>query len=533
MLTMPTSRTIPALLDEMAVRFPAHEALVGNGQRYTYASLRQEVRAFAKGLHALGVRKGDKVAILMGNKPEWIVADFAICLLGGIMVAVNTWATVRELQHILLHSDSTMLIATDRYLKYDYFAMLEELEPLAATMPLMQRVIHVGTRPYRDSLSFADVFARGRDVPDATIDAAQSAIDPQDLAYILYTSGSTSTPKGVQLQHYALIENMWHIGERMHVTQHDRLWLAVSLFWGLGCENALFNLMTHGGCVVLQESFEPGEALRIISGERCTIFYGMPNMVQAMTEHPDRAKYDLSSLRAGGTLGTPEQLQRVVDLGVKDFSTIYGLTESYGNCTVADGLDPLEIRIATVGRPLPGVDLRIIDVETGREQPRGTVGEVRLKGYVTVGYYKDEDKNREAFDANGYFRTGDLGLLDENDNLYFRGRLKEMIKTGGINVAPVEVEESLLRHPDVKLAFVTGVPDAVRDEVIAAVIVRHDGRAVDAPALTEHCRRELASYKVPRLITFVNETDLPLTTTGKLQKNRLADFFRRNDARSA
>ena len=370
-----------------------------------------------------------------------------------------------------------MLIATDRYLKYDYFAMLDELEPLAQAMPLMKRIVHVGTRPIATRFLSPTCSRAGATfrMPRSTPRRTRST--RQDVAYILYTSGSTSTPKGVQLQHYALIENMWHIGERMHVTQHDRLWLAVSLFWGLGCENALFNLMTHGGCVVLQESFEPGEALRIISEERCTIFYGMPNMVQAIAEHPDRPKYDISCLRAGGTLGTPEQLQRVVDLGVKDFSTIYGLTESYGNCTVADGLDPLELRIATVGRPLPGVDLRIIDPETGKEQPRGTVGEIRLKGYVTIGYYKDEDKNREAFDANGYFRTGDLGFLDENDNLYFRGRLKEMIKTGGINVAPVEVEESLLRHPAVKLAFVTGVPDAVRDEVIAAVIVRHDGRA--------------------------------------------------------
>ena len=528
MLTMPTSRTIPALLDEIAARFGAHEALVGGGQRYTYASLRDEVRAFAKGLHALGIAKGDKVAILMGNKPEWIIADLAICLIGGIMVAVNTWVTSRELQHILRHSDTTLLIASDRYLKYDYFAMLEELEPHAKAMPLLRQVVHVGTRRYRDSIAFQDVYARGRDVADAVIDRTADAVDPRDVAYILYTSGSTSTPKGVQLQHYALIENMWHIGERMHVTAEDRLWLAVSLFWGLGCENALFNLMTHGGCVVLQESFEPGEALRLVSTERCTIFYGMPNMVQAIAEHPDRAKHDISCLRAGGTLGTPEQLRRVVDLGVTEFSTIYGLTESYGNCTVADGHDPLEVRIATVGRPLPGVDLRIIDPESGREQPRGTVGEIRLKGYVTIGYYKDADKNREAFDAAGYFRTGDLGFLDQAGYLYFRGRLKEMIKTGGINVAPVEVEESLLRHPAVKLAFVTGVADARRDEVIAAVIVRHDGQSVDEPALTAHCRRELAAYKVPRRIVFVNETDLPLTTTGKLQKNRLAEFFTRD-----
>jgi fatty-acyl-CoA synthase len=532
---MPTSRSIPALLDELARRFPEREALVGGHRRYTYASLRSEVRAFAKGLHALGVAKGDKVAILMGNKPEWIIADLAICVLGGIMVAVNTWVTSRELQHILAHSDSTLLIASDRYLKYDYFAMLDQLEPLAQSIPLLRQVVHLGPRSYRGSIAFQDVFKQGRSVDDAVIDRASDAVDPRDVAYILYTSGSTSTPKGVQLQHYALIENMWHIGERMHVTEQDRLWLAVSLFWGLGCENALFNLMTHGGCVVLQESFEPGEALRIISDERCTIFYGMPNMVQAIAEHPDRAKYDISCLRAGGTLGTPEQLRRIVDLGVKEFSTIYGLTESYGNCTVADGHDPLEIRFATVGRPLPGVDLRIIDAETGKEQPCGTVGEIRLKGYVTIGYYKDEDKNREAFDANGYFRTGDLGFLDDAGYLHFRGRLKEMIKTGGINVAPVEVEESLLRHPAVKLAFVTGVPDARRDELIAAVIVCHNGKSVDELALTEHCRRELAAYKVPRRIAFVNEIDLPLTTTGKLQKNRLVEFFTRDaqaDARA-
>lgn len=524
---MPASRTIPGLIDELAARFPDREALVGGGRRFTYASLREEVRAVAKGLAALGVRKGDKVAILMGNRPEWIVADLAICGLGGVMVAVNTWVTSRELRHVLAHSDATVLIAADRYLKYDYFAMLAELEPLAAALPLMRRIVHVGARPYRGSLSWHDLVAGGRGVADATIDAAAAAVDPADVAYILYTSGSTSTPKGVQLQHYALIENMWHLGNRMHVTEHDRLWLAVSLFWGLGCENALFNLLTHGGCVVLQESFEPGEALRLIAQERCTLFYGMPNMVQAMYEHPDRPNHDISAMQRGGTLGTPEQLQRIVDLGVTRFSTIYGLTESYGNCTVNDADAPFATKVATVGKPLPGVDLRIVDPESGAEQPRGEVGEIRLKGYVTIGYYKDADKNREAFDANGYFRTGDLGFLDEDGYLHFRGRLKEMIKTGGINVAPVEVEECLLRHPDVKLAFVTGVPDARRDEAIAAVVVPREGAGADAAALMEHCRRELAAYKVPRLISFVREADLPLTVTGKLQKNRLQEFFAR------
>ena len=185
---------------------------------------------------------------------------------------------------------------------------------------------------------------RGNTVPDAEIERAAQAIDPKDVAYLLYTSGSTSTPKGVQLQHYALIENMWQIGERMHVTERDRLWLAVSLFWGLGCENALFNLLTHGGCVVLQEHFEPKEALRLISAERCTLFYGTPNMAQALFDHPDRHNYDLTCLRSGGTIGSPEQIMRVVELGAREICNIYGLTETYGNCCVTDAAEPLAIR---------------------------------------------------------------------------------------------------------------------------------------------------------------------------------------------
>jgi len=385
----------------------------------------------------------------------------------------------------------------------------------------------VGARSYRDSISFNDVYARGRTVPDAEIEHAARAIDPKDVAYLLYTSGSTSTPKGVQLQHYALIENMWQIGERMHVTEHDRLWLAVSLLWGLGCENALFNLLTHGGCVVLQESFEPGEALRIIGEERCTLFYGTPNMAQALSEHPYRQAHDLSSLRSGGTVGTPQQIKRVVDLGAREICNIYGLTETYGNCTVTDAAEPLDIRLASVGRPLPGVDLRIVDPGTGNVLPQGQVGEIRVKGYVTVGYYKDAEKNRAAFDAGGYFVTGDLGFLDAEGRLYFRGRIKEMIKTGGINVAPVEVEEMLMAHPAVKLACVTGVPDPQRDEVVAALIVCQPGQRVEEADLLALCRRQLAAYKIPRMMKFISEAELPLTVTGKLQKNRLAEFFTR------
>jgi fatty-acyl-CoA synthase len=526
-IQMPDSRTIPALLAEQAARYGDRDVLIGGDQRYTYSSLQKAVRDFAKGLSALGIGRGSRVAILMGNKPEWIVADLAICSLGGIMVAVNTWVTARELAYILKHSDADALVFADAFLKYDYVAMLGELEPHAESMPKLKTLIHLGARGYKGSIPFETVPGLGRDVPDQVLDDAAAAIDPQEVTYLLYTSGSTSTPKGVQLQHYALIENMWNLGNRMHVTHEDRLWLAVSLYWGLGCENALFNLLTHGGCVVLQEHFEPGEALRLIHEERCTLFYGTPNMAQAMHEHPDRPNRDLTCLRSGGATGSPEQFQRILDLGASEICHIYGLTESYGNCNVTDGkLDPRDKVYASVGRPLDGVIQRIADPETNIEVPQGQIGEIQIKRYVTIGYYKDEDKNREAFTPDGYFRTGDFGFVDEEGYLYFRGRIKEMIKTGGINVSPAEVEEILMRQTGVKLAFVVGVPDAVRDEVIGAVIVP----SADIPegfrkTLDAALRKELAAYKMPRLYHFLDERDLPLTSTGKVQKNRFADFF--------
>ena len=523
--TMPASRTIADLIDELAQRFPEREALVGSGQRYTYRQLRAEVRRVARALHALGVRRGDKVAILMGNRPEWLIADFAITLLGGVMVGANTWASARELEYILAHSDSRMLITVDRFLKYDYRALLQALEPHRERLPRLERIVCVADDAPAGWLRYADLGTFAARATEAAIDAAQRSVAPQDVAYLLYTSGSTSLPKGVQLQHYALIENMWQIGERQRVTEHDRLWLAVSLFWGLGCENALFNILTHGGCVVLQEHFEASESLALIERERCTLFYGTPNMAQALHEHPDRPARDLSSLRGGATIGTPEQIMRVVELGAREICNIYGLTETYGNCNVTDAADPLEQRLASVGRPLAGVDQRIVEPQTGKVLPPGEVGEIRVKGYVTPGYYKDPERSAESFDEHGYFRTGDLGFADPDGALHFRGRIKEMVKTGGINVAPVEVEEILMTHPGVHVAYVTGVPDAQRDEVLAALVVPKPGAALSAEQLRDFCRESLAAYKVPRLFRFVAETELPLTTTGKLQKNRLASTF--------
>ena len=534
-VSIPISRTIPALLEEQAGRFGELEVVVGGKERYTYKTLRAAVRAFAKGLSSLGIGKGSRVAILLGNQPEWIIADLAVCRLGAIMVSVNTWVTARELAYILNHSDADTLIFTDRFLKYDYAAMLKELEPHRESIPKLKRFIHVTENGYRDSIPFHAIYERGRGLADEDLDKAAEAIHPEDIAYLLYTSGSTSTPKGVQLQHYGLIENMWNLGNRMHVVPGDRLWLAVSLYWGLGCENSLFNILTHGACIVLQEHFDAGEALRLIEAERCTLIIAMANMIQAMVEHPDRAKRDLSSLRSGGMVGTPEQIQRAVQLGAKEVCHIYGLTETYGNCNVSDGrLDPPDKVFASVGRPLDGVVQRIVNPETLEPCKLGEVGEVQIKRFVTIGYYKDEEKNREAFTPDGYFRTGDLGFVDKDGYLYFRGRIKEMIKTGGINVAPAEVEDLLMQQKGVRIAYVVGIPDAVRDELVGAVVIadRRDKRGLEQE-LHAALKTSLAAYKLPKRYCFVAEDDLPLTTTGKVQKNRLVELFDKKNTQDA
>lgn len=520
----PTSRTVAGLLAEMAVRFPDREAIVDARRRLTFAQWRLESRRIAKGLYALGVRRGDHVAILAGNVAEWLIVDFAIASLGATMVSVNTWATRRELGYLLEHSDAKVLVHADQYLGMNYVDVFTEMRAAGEWPDRLEHAVCLGECPPW-AIPYHELEGRGAEISDETIDTCERAVQPADVACLLYTSGSTSMPKGVPLQHYGLVENMWSIGERQHLTENDRLWLAVSLFWALGCENALFALLTHGGCIVLQTSFDAREALELIERERCTVFYGTPNMSVALMEHPDRASFDLSTLRTGVTIGTPEQIQLVIDLGATEVCNVYGLTETYGNAAVMDGQVDPEFRVRSVGTLLPGNEAKIVDPETGRELPQGEVGEIRVRGYVMEGYYKAPDKNAEAFDADGYFLTGDLGFFDEDGYLFFRGRHKEMIKTGGINVAPVEVEEILVSHDAVAQAYVVGLADDERDEIVAAVIIQEPGTEFDEQEMRAYCRERMASYKVPRRYRLASEDELPLTSTRKLQKLRLHELF--------
>lgn len=536
MTRMPVSRTIPALLDEQAKNFSHREAIVAGAQRLSYMALRTEVRRAAKGLMALGIQSGDHVAILMGNRVEWVLAFLALQQLGATTVGLNTWATPREMEHVLAHAEVTCLIAVDQFRRNDYRAMIAGMQARNTVLPRLRHTIWVAadatsanaesTAPAgQEGMSWDTMVALGQDIVDARIDAAGSAVHADDVAMLLYTSGSTASPKGILLQQGKWIQNAFEIGERQQVTDADRLWLAVSLFWSFGCVNALPNLLTHGGCVVLQEHFNAGEALSLIEHERCTLLYGTPNMVQALVEHADRAKHDLTTLRSGAMIGSPEQLMGAVKLGASQICNVYGLSETYGNCTVVDAGEPLSVRLQSVGTPLPGVNLRICHIETGVPIPVGEVGEIRVQGPLFSAYYKDEEKTREAFDAQGFFCTGDLGTLDMQGRLYYRGRLKEMVKSGGINIAPIEVEETLMRHPAVRSAYVIGLPDPSLDEILVAIVILNPASSVTTEELSLFCKKELAAYKVPARFRFATDDELPLTTTGKLQKMKLKSLL--------
>ena len=520
----PRSRTLPQLLDEMASRQPQREFIVGAETRLSYAETRARVRRLAQGLYRLGVRRGEKVALLMNNRTEWLLVDFAVTLLGATLVPISTWSRARELAYVLNHCDAITFITVDRFLGQDYLAMLAEIgAPGSDRLPQLRRVVSVGEERPAGMVPFEDVWNMGADVSEATLDACQHAVGPDDVAYILYTSGTTSTPKGVQLQHRGLIENTWHIGERQHLGPGDRMWMGISLFWSFGCLNALLAVMTHGGCIVLQEHFDAAAALALIERERCTVYYGTPNIALALWEHPDRARRDLSSLRTGAAIGPAPAMQMVMGLGAREICNVYGLTECYGNSHVTDASDPVDVRLHTVGRPLPGMEIRIVDRDTRRPLAVGEIGEILIRGRLTPGYYKDPERNAAAFDPEGFFLTGDLGLVDHDGRLHFRGRIKEMVKTGGINVAPLEVEEILLGHASVEQAHVIGLPDPRLEEILVAVVVLKDGRDASPEELRGFCTQALAAFKVPRHFRIMKRADLPVTATGKVQKFRLQE----------
>ncbi len=505
----PYSRTTFDLLREQAARTPNHAAVIADGVTTSYAELAARAAAVAVRLRAEGTRRGDVVGLLSNNRLEWLQVFFGTTALGAVLAPFSTWSTPAELEFLLEDADVSALFTLDEYRGKPFRAEVEAIQA-AGKAPSLQHVITL------DSLShWLGDAGPAEELPPGE---RASAADPLVL---LYTSGSSARPKCVPLQHYAAIENGFNIGERMGLGSQDRVLISIPLFWSYGAVNALMATVSHGATLVLQPQFQPGGALDLIEEHRCTAFYTLPAMTSALLTHDDFQPERTKSLRTGVTIGAPQDiLSAANELGMTEICNVYGQTEGYGNCCVTPHHWPLEKRAYCQGPPLPGVTVRIRNAETGRDCAPGEVGEILLKGYLTPGYAGNSAfANAEAFTADGFFRSGDLGSLNEAGALIYAGRISEMIKRSGINVSPAEVEEALQQAEGVSIVGVTGVDDPVKGEIIVAFVVPEPGAQPEPQALRAHCRGLLSGYKVPDLIFL--RPDLPLTPTGKLMRRDL------------
>lgn len=508
----PYSRTLADLLFEQAGRYGANPAVICGDRQVSYADLALRASRVAAGLQRSGVQRGDRVGLLMNNRLEWLDVFFGAAIAGAVVVAFSTWSKRSELEWLLGDADVRLLFAVDRFVEQDFAEDLRAIAPMLATS--FQAVI-LGEAGAQSYAGFVRDPSSIRPLPPGE---GPSAVDD---AIIIYTSGSSSRPKAVPLAHYGIIENGFNIGERQGYRPGDRVLLAPPLFWSYGSANAMSATLTHGATLVLQSRFEPGEALDLIERHRCTALYTLPAITAALVSHRDFRPERTQSLRTGVTIGAPQDILTAARvLGAAEICNVYGQTESYGNCCVTPHDWPLERRAQCQGPPLPGVQVRIMDAETGAPLPQGEDGLIEVRGYVTRGYGEgNAELTAAAFAADGFFRTGDMGHLNENGELVFVGRTTEMIKKGGINISPAEVEDVLMRHPAVGQAGVVGVPDALQGELLAAFVVLRPGRIASREEIVAHCRTVASKYKVPDIIEF--RTELPVTATGKLMRRDL------------
>ena len=509
----PFSRTLPGLLREQAASRPDGLAVICGNRQVSYAALYVSATRIAARLSAHGIGRGDAVALLMNNRLEWIEACFGAMLAGATVVAFSTWSKPDELEFLLEDSRPRAMICLDNFAGQDFASDLAAMP--TGLRPDIVLMLTDGTVP-----AYAERYDSIAGDPLAPLPPGLAA-GPGDIALIIYTSGSSARPKSVPLLQAGIVENAFNIGERQGLGPNDLVLLSPPLFWSYGSANAMAATFSHGATLVLQSRFEPGEALDLIEQHRCTSLYTLPAMTGALLAHPAFARARTTSLRTGMTIGSPQDIIAVSEqLGAAEICNIYGQTESYGNCCVTPHDWSLAQRASCQGPPLPGVSVRITDSETGMILPAGADGMIEVRGYVMPGYRgASADQNAGVMTDDGFFQTGDLGHLTEAGALVFVGRTTEMMKKGGINIAPAEIEDLLLRHPAVAQAGVVGVPDLVQGELVAAFVVLKPGMVADAAALLAHCKALASRYKVPDRIEI--QADLPTTITGKLLRRDL------------
>lgn len=531
----PAARTLAGVVAEKAASAAGHPAIRFEGQVITYGEMHAQAVAVARSLLACGAGPGSRIGVLYGNEPRWLVAALAASTLGATCIPLNTWYKSAELAWTLRHCEIQILLTATRFLKTDYRQVLDELLRPAAdprtgllpspAFPALRHIVF-DAEPIPGTLDWAAFMRLGREIEEARLHTLRKAVPPEHCAFVLYTSGSTAEPKGVMLTHRGVVENGYDLGQRRAIDPEDGVWIGTPLFYALGATNALPAALTAGATIVLQGHFEAGEALRVIERTRATVYYGTGNMSRALLDYPEYQPRRVGSLKKGNA-GTMAEYKRLtlVELGITGAVPAYGLTETYGNATTGVPEDDLATKIATNGRPLPGMEVIIVDPDSGRPLGTGETGLILVRGHTTPGYLNNPTETSKALRSDGFFDTGDLGSFDGEGRLLFHSRLKEVIKTGGINVSPIEVEQLLAAHPDVREAFVVGVPHPVRGELIVAYVDRVN--PVSAQALQAFVRERAASFKVPHHILFRTERQLPRLATGKVAKHLLAQDARR------
>ncbi len=531
--------TLGALLDEAVEKWPEQDAVVyvDRDLRLTYREFGELVYDLAMGLMALGIEKGEKVAVWATNVPYWVALQFATAKIGAVMLTVNTAYRSTELDYLLKQSECENLVLIDGFREIDYLQTIYDLVPelktqergylKSETYPDLKRVFFLGQEKHRGMYSMAEVINLSAVTTEEDYVERQATLDPHDVVNMQYTSGTTGFPKGVQLTHYNISNNGFWIGENQGFKPGDRLCLPVPLFHCFGCVLGVMAAVNHGTTMVILEGFDPLLVMASIDQEKCTAVYGVPTMFIAILEHKLFEKFNYSSLRTGIMAGSPcpiEVMKKVMDkMNMTDITICYGLTEASPVMTQTRITDSLQRRTESVGQAMPEIEVAIIHPETGEVCAPGVTGEICCRGYnVMKGYYNNPEATNSAIDVDGWLHSGDLGTMDEEGYVDVTGRLKDMIIRGGENIYPREIEEFLYTMEGILDVQVAGVPSKKYGEQVGAFIILRDGVEMTQQDIIDYCRGKISRYKIPKYVTFLDA--YPMTASGKIQKYKLRDM---------
>jgi len=540
------NKTIGRLLEDNAAVWPDREALVypvlgepGRETRYTWAELNREVDTLARGLMALGVKKGDRVAIWATNRPQWLTVMYATAKIGAILITVNTHYRQAEISYLLGQSEANYLFVMESFRGYNYLEALYAVAPAIRTadrtaglaakeLPHLRQVIFLGEEARPGLYNYHEILALAERTSPVDFRALSESLHYDEVINMQYTSGTTGFPKGVMLTHQNVVTNGYWIGHHQGLNHEDRICLPVPLFHCFGLVLGNMAALSHGAAMVVLDIYSAFDILVNVERERCTAIYGVPTMFISLLEQKSFDKFDLGSLRTGIMAGSPCPVKTMVEvierMHAKEITICYGLTESSPVVAQTTGADSLQKRTETVGRPMPGVELKVVDPETGRELPQGAIGEVVIRGYVNMrGYYNLPEATAEIIDQDGWLHSGDLGRFDEDGYLSITGRWKDMIIRAGENIYPQEVEEYLRHMPGVTDVQVVSVPSKLHGEELGAfLITRPEAPPITAKEVKAYLRPLISGYKIPRYVQVLKE--FPLTASGKVQKFKLREM---------